>query len=498
MNPNNQYFDDTSDHSIGMTRSNCVKEDQIWGKHWPKLLRGAQGSAMSFILADYLGRVCHAYLEGSISAVDHSLWQICGVQEKMVCPIRLDKQLAYLYWFPFDLHQLPLFNSADQDALFWVTWSLFDEIYQSMWAFHCGLAMYHSENKRLAHNQSSSMRPFLESMVQKAYQQKASDIHFSYGAGGGQIVFRVHGQLMPYQEISAIMSQHLSNCIKVSAGLDIASHSKPMESGFECCDILIRISIIPLFLGEKMAMRLPRQSVSMGWSRRQKEKVHRAVSSHAGLILVVGPTGVGKSTTLYTLLDYIDFSGKQVVMLEDPVEKKIPGVCQVQISPAQGLDFHQVLPQILRQDPDVIVVGEIRDSKTASLCAEAVMTGHLVLSSIHAETCFMALLRFKSLLHDHVNFCDDAIRLMINQRLVFARHQDKSSGDAGQDATLVRLPVYPLWAMQIPPLVQDYDYAVFWEQAKTMSKQKKIIYSDVVRALGGNLTSCAHTFSDSS
>ncbi|MCG3125198.1 MAG: hypothetical protein CHACPFDD_00013 [Phycisphaerae bacterium] len=232
--------------------------------------------------------------------------------------------------------------------------------------------------------------------IMTAIRDNASDIHVEPERGGTRIRYRVDGVLQelmspPHGMHSAIVSR-----IKVIARMDIAERRLPQEGRVhvvaETRNIDLRISTIPTILGEKVVLRIldrSRLDVSLEQLGLEGEPLDRFMSmlrKPHGLVLVTGPTGSGKTTTLYCALEQLSEYGRNVVTVEDPVEYQLDGVNQIQISDAIGLSFPRALRSILRQDPDIILVGEIRDRETAQIAVQAALTGHLVLSTLHTNT----------------------------------------------------------------------------------------------------------------
>ncbi len=232
-------------------------------------------------------------------------------------------------------------------------------------------------------------------IVMKALAQGASDIHIEPEEDILRIRFRVDGIL--YEESSP--PKHLQSAIisriKILANLDITERRVPQDGRFNIKmdgkEIDVRVSCMPMIYGENIVLRLFNVQHSFlslrqsGLSAEVSEKYQKFILRPHGIILVAGPTGSGKTTTLYATLKEINTIGKNIVTIEDPVEYRLPGIRQIQISPKVGLSFATGLKSILRQDPDVIMVGEIRDLETAQIAIQAALTGHLVFSTLHTN-----------------------------------------------------------------------------------------------------------------
>ena len=235
----------------------------------------------------------------------------------------------------------------------------------------------------------------INSIIEQAMRSKASDIHIEPSANDIRVRFRVDGDLneimvLPRSNLSAIVTR-----IKIIGKMDIAEKRIPqdgrVEMKFNDNEIDLRISSLPTVYGEKVVIRILDKSnfnftkEGLGFSEGDLEKLNRMIAQPYGMMLVTGPTGSGKSTTLYTVLRELNVPSKNVITVEDPVEYKLKGINQVQVNPKAGLTFAAGLRSILRQDPDTIMIGEIRDAETAEIAVRAAITGHLVLSTLHTN-----------------------------------------------------------------------------------------------------------------
>jgi type IV pilus assembly protein PilB len=232
-------------------------------------------------------------------------------------------------------------------------------------------------------------------IVRYAVEGEASDVHIEHMRDKVRVRFRVDGILntslvLPPQIHSAVVSR-----IKVLSNMRLDEKRKPQDGRFSARidgrRIDFRVSTFPAYYGEKVVMRILDQAKGirtidkLGFSPRNLEMVKKAIGAPYGMILITGPTGSGKSTTLYSILEEVDRESYNVLSLEDPVEYQIEGVSQSQVRPEIGYDFSSGLRTTLRQDPDVIMVGEIRDKETAQLAVQAALTGHLVFSTLHTN-----------------------------------------------------------------------------------------------------------------
>ncbi|RMD61362.1 type II/IV secretion system protein [Candidatus Parcubacteria bacterium] len=234
--------------------------------------------------------------------------------------------------------------------------------------------------------------------VEYAYISRASDIHIEPGANKLRVRFRIDGVLRDIFEhiaISKELQPEIISRIKVLAGLRTDEHNTPQDGRFKARienlgAIDVRVSIIPTFYGENAVMRILAETQifsleDLGFSGDDLEKVKRAIKRPHGMILANGPTGSGKTTTLYTILKELNTPEVSIITIEDPVEYSIEGTSQIQTNARVGLTFASGLRSILRQDPNIIMVGEIRDQETANIAVNAALTGHLLLSTLHTN-----------------------------------------------------------------------------------------------------------------
>ncbi len=236
----------------------------------------------------------------------------------------------------------------------------------------------------------------VNTIIVQAAQNRASDIHIEPQEDTLRVRFRVDGDLQEVMHPSKQTHGAVITRIKIMAKLNIAERRIPQDGRIELevqgRDLDIRVSTIPTIYGEKVVMRMLdrtqflRKYDELGLSTEQQHMFNEIVKSRNGIILVTGPTGSGKSTTLYALLNELNDPNKNVITVEDPVEYRMAGLIQSQVNPKAGFDFASGLRSMLRQDPDVIMVGEIRDKETAEMAVRAGITGHLVLSTLHTNS----------------------------------------------------------------------------------------------------------------
>ncbi len=249
----------------------------------------------------------------------------------------------------------------------------------------------------------------VNTLIESAYKRNASDIHIEPGKDYLIIRFRINGDLGLYTEMEMSYHRSVVTRLKLMGGMDIAEKRLPQDGKYryESEEVVtdLRISTLPSVFGEKVVLRLlgnDRDSALMdirrlGMSEIQEEIFSRMLKAPFGIILVTGPTGSGKSTTLYAALNRLGEKKINRVTVEDPVEKVLPGVTQVQVNAKSGLTFAAALRSILRQDPDVVMIGEMRDEETADIGVRAAITGHLVLSTLHTNDCVSVIYRLKNM-----------------------------------------------------------------------------------------------------
>ena len=272
---------------------------------------------------------------------------------------------------------------------------------------------------------------FVNRLIVAALDREASDVHIEPAAGPPRIRLRVHGALQDYPEAvpPTITIKSLTARIKVLAGLDITERRLPQDGRIGVTagkrEIDLRVSTLPANRGEKIALRILEAAGStrpldqIFFEANTLAAVRRALNRPYGGILVCGPTGSGKTSTLYSLLNERKLTrpNSNILMVEDPIEYRLPGVTQVQVNPGVGMTFSQALRSLLRQDPDVIVVGETRDADTAVLALEAAMTGHLLFTSLHANDAMAVFQRLENLGCSRA-LVAQSVSLVLVQRLV--------------------------------------------------------------------------------
>ncbi|HEY2140720.1 MAG TPA: ATPase, T2SS/T4P/T4SS family [Solirubrobacteraceae bacterium] len=267
----------------------------------------------------------------------------------------------------------------------------------------------------------------VHSIVAQAVQQGASDIHVNPEEGDTRVLFRVDGVLFPAATVKRKMAMGVVSRIKIMADLDISEKRVPQDGRFALTvdgrRVDIRVVTLPLVYGEGVVMRILDKGAtvqgleSLGMQPAELERFSAAIDRPNGAVLVTGPTGSGKSTTLYGALNVLNDGQRSILTIEDPVEQRIQGIKQMQIAPKAGVTFDVGLRSMLRADPDVIMVGEIRDRQTAHIAIEAALTGHLVLSTLHTRDAPSALGRLIDMGIEPF-LVSSAIDCIVAQRLV--------------------------------------------------------------------------------
>ncbi len=268
---------------------------------------------------------------------------------------------------------------------------------------------------------------FVDLILREAVESGASDIHIEHFEDRVSLRYRVDGMLYEASPPDPKLYVAIISRLKILSRMDIAERRLPQDAGFSIASdgkvVDVRVSTIPTIFGEKMVMRLldptklPLDFGKLGFDPRDREIIEREIKRPYGMIYVTGPTGSGKSTTLYTILSSLRSPKKNIMTVEDPVEYKLDGINQVQVRPMIGLTFSNTLRSFLRQDPDVLMVGEVRDLETAQMCIRAALTGHLVLSTLHTNDAPTAVTRLMDMGLEPFLLVS-SLRLIIAQRLV--------------------------------------------------------------------------------
>jgi len=281
--------------------------------------------------------------------------------------------------------------------------------------------------KSLIAGQTVSVENLINIIIEDAIDNNASDIHISAASESTLILYRIDGVLHLFYSLPLSIHTRIVSTVKIRSSMDIATTNAPQDGNMtfeflhEKYDL--RVSTVPTLYGENLVLRIlgghgtQLMLDQIGFDNQQIELVRKAVGMPFGIIIAVGPTGAGKTTTLYSLIREVDATEKNVMTIEDPIEFKMPLVRQVAYNKKAGLTFASAIRSFLRQDPDVMMVGEIRDSETAMLATRAALTGHLVFSTLHANDAIGAISRLSDL--GIGNFLlSSSLSVLIAQRLL--------------------------------------------------------------------------------
>jgi len=289
---------------------------------------------------------------------------------------------------------------------------------------------------------------FVNDMIQRASDMGASDIHIDAERSGVRVRFRIDGILRNVDRLSFIQGPSVISRIKLMASLDISEKRKPQDGGIRLkvggVDLDIRVATTPCLHGENAILRLLTQSrgalalAELGLRDDHARELETWLLNSHGVIIVTGPTGSGKTTTLYGFLQRLLSEGTKIITIEDPVENQVDGITQIQVQPDIGLTFAKILRSILRQDPDIVLVGELRDQETAQIAIQASLTGHLVLTTLHTNDALGAITRLIDMGIENY-LLPHTIIGVVAQRLVrkVCTHCAELSETAGREAELL-------------------------------------------------------------
>lgn len=274
---------------------------------------------------------------------------------------------------------------------------------------------------------SSPIVMLVTEMIEKAARQRASDIHIEPMEKVVRIRYRIDGVLYEKAKYDVKVMAALSARVKIIGGMDISEKRKPQDGRItqvvDRMEYDIRVSVLPTVYGEKIVMRLAvktalnREKSQLGLKPNEMKQFDHILKNPHGILLVTGPTGSGKSTTLYTALSELNTEAVNIITVEDPVEANIDGINQIQVNPKANLTFASALRSILRQDPDIIMIGEIRDGETAGIAVQASITGHLVVSTLHTNSSASTITRLEDMGVEPYLIADSIVGV-IAQRLV--------------------------------------------------------------------------------
>ena len=276
-------------------------------------------------------------------------------------------------------------------------------------------------------NGESHAPKILVDLILQAEKSGASDIHLQMRGQTAQVAFRLDGVLTPITEIPVSVAERVFGRVKFLARLKTYQDSLPQDGRIEHTDLGcqhdIRVATYPTVTGEKIVLRLfnvtaVKTLAELGLPETAEAAIDAFLHQTTGLMLLTGPAGSGKTSTIYACVRQLgERSGRHIITIEDPVEQIIPGTMQTEVNEAIGLDFARAARHLLRQDPQVLVIGEIRDEETANLAVRAGLTGHLVISTLHAGSCRGVFERLLVLCRDHSAIAS-AVELVLNQRLI--------------------------------------------------------------------------------
>ncbi len=264
---------------------------------------------------------------------------------------------------------------------------------------------------------------FVNQLIETGIKQLASDIHIEPYANLCRIRYRCDGILYDKLSLTTEFAVRIIARLKVLSKLDITEHRLPQDSRFQYHTTDIRINSCPTLFGEKIVLRLLNSNKtvlsisSLGFSESQKQIFMHNITKPHGMIIATGPTSSGKTSTLYAALNHLNIAEKNITTIEDPVEIQIAGINQMSVQSKINLEFSTLLRAIMRQDPDIIMIGEIRDKETASIAIQAATTGHLVLTSLHTNSAAETILRLISLGISPLHIAN-SVSLIIAQRLI--------------------------------------------------------------------------------
>lgn len=274
--------------------------------------------------------------------------------------------------------------------------------------------------------QNEPIVDIVNEMLVDAAKKRASDIHMDPTPDVLNIRIRVDGELILYAKVPAAVKKNLVTRVKIISGMNITESRVPQDGAIKMSvdgkDLDFRVSTLPIVYGEKVVIRLLDYSAtqasleSLGFAEENLNKLKEAMIKPNGIILVTGATGSGKSTTVYSILQSLNRVERNIITVEDPVEMKIAGINQVQTMSEIGLTFASALRSILRQDPDIIMIGEIRDNETARIAVRASITGHLVLSTIHTNNSLTTIERLVDMDVERY-LLGSALEAIVSQRL---------------------------------------------------------------------------------
>lgn len=310
-------------------------------------------------------------------------------------------------------------------------------------------------NKELLKGKEASIVKIMDSIIESGYRNKASDIHIDPREKDLRVRFRIDGVLKESFSLPKMVHNEVISRIKVLSRLRTDEHQATQDGRFrhdfpETNEFIdLRVSIVPTYHGENAVMRILSDKAeeysleSLGFSESDSRKIKTALKKTGGMILSTGPTGSGKTTTLYTLIKMLNSQERSIVTIEDPIEYAVENIEQIQVNAKAGLTFANGLRSVLRQDPNIIMVGEIRDSETAGIAVNTALTGHLLLSTLHTNDAPTTLPRLLDMgIEEYL--VASTISLIIGQRLarkICARCKEKTKVTDLEKESLLETPL---------------------------------------------------------
>lgn len=370
--------------------------------------------------------------EAKFASVDIDILQFEIVRQKFAIPLVFDNQKTKIAVVdPFSIDVLDYLRERICGKRFefcLVSFRLFDSLFKKTFCHKNELKkeeLDHLSNNQ--HENVASVQVFLNYIMECAVKEHASDVHFENIRHGMRIRYRIDGELFVKKVIDRTIADALIAKLKLLTGSKLDETRLPQDKRV-CLNISgekfdIRASVLPTVFGENIALRIFNNENKnfvldrIGLSHSQLDCVRKLISCQNGLVLLCGPTGCGKTTTLYTILKKISSPTRKVITIEDPIEYRMDDINQVQVNSEIGLTFSSILRSVLRQSPNVIMVGEIRDSETAELAIQAALTGHLVFSTLHCKDSSGAINRLLDLGISE-NLLISCFRGAISQRLL--------------------------------------------------------------------------------
>ncbi len=356
--------------------------------------------------------------------------------------------------------------------------------------------------------EDDSIIEWVDNLLKTGLKRLASDIHIEPQAQHYRIRLRLDGLLVEWATLAHHLATRIITRLKIMAHLNIAEKRLPQDGRLhwtEHPEVNIRLSACPTAHGEKIALRLfsahvlPNHFLTLGMNEQQQQQLLQQLNMPQGLILISGPTGAGKTLTLYAALKQLNQSEKNLCSVEDPIEMTLPGVNQIAVQPKIGLDFAMSLRSLLRQDPDLIMIGEIRDAETAGIALQAAQTGHLVLASVHADSARAAIKRLQALGVSEQSLLT-CLNLIIGQRLIrilcpLCKEPDlatqpqpafRAQGCAAcQQGYHGRQGIFEVLSQkELRQFTQHHPLQALWQAGLTAIKQGMTSYPELVRVLG--------------